>query len=96
MTRGYGQLSFNGKAIGAHIVSVLLSGRIIPKGHVVMHKCDNKSCVNPKHLLVVLQKHNMADLKKKRIRYALELQRQYQAEQKRKARRKAYREQRAN
>lgn len=70
MTRGYGQLSFNGKAIGAHIVSVMLSGRVVPKGHVVVHKCDNKSCVNPKHLLVVLQKINTVDFKKKRVRKA--------------------------
>jgi len=90
-------MSVNGKAVGAHIISVKLSGREIPKGHVVMHKCDNKSCVNPKHLLVVLQKFNMADLKKKRIKnhYGItreQMQARYQAVQKRKAKR----EERAN
>lgn len=88
MTRGYGQLSFNGKATGAHIVSVLLSGRIIPKGHVVMHKCDNKTCVNPKHLIVALQQINMADMKKKRLQME-ELRRKHEIVQQRKERRNA-------
>lgn len=67
MTRGYGQLSWNHRSIGAHRVSVLLSGRTIPKGFVVMHKCDNKGCVNPKHLVTVPHKINMDDAKKKKL-----------------------------
>jgi hypothetical protein len=65
MTRGYGQISLNSRCTGAHIVSVLLSGRVIPKGFVVMHTCDNKGCVNPDHLVTVPHKINMGDAKKK-------------------------------
>lgn len=98
MTRGYGQLSWNKKSIGAHRVSFLLSGRTIPDGFIVMHTCDNKGCVNPAHLIAAPQKVNMEDykkkgiLRKKRLKFAKArlgkrpiAQYNYQAKMKRKA-----------
>ena len=92
MTRGYGQISWNNKCTGAHIVSYLLSGRKIPKGYVIMHTCDNKGCVNPKHLIAAPHKINMDDMKKKRLEFAkLELRRKHEIVQQRKERRDAKR-----
>lgn len=45
----------------AHHVSLMLHGISIPQGSVVMHKCDNPSCVNPNHLGFGTQKDNIAD-----------------------------------
>ena len=41
----------------------------IPKGMVVRHKCDNKSCINPEHLELGTLKDNIQD-KVKRNRCA--------------------------
>lgn len=37
----------------------------IPKGMVVMHKCDNRRCVNPDHLHGATQGDNMRDMYRK-------------------------------
>ena len=65
MTRGYGQILYKGKDTGAHRVSLIISGRKIPKGYDVMHICDNKSCVNPAHLKAVPHRENMIDFSDK-------------------------------
>jgi hypothetical protein len=38
----------------------------IPKGYVIMHSCDNKLCVNPKHLSIGTFKDNSIDMKNKK------------------------------
>ena len=64
LNAGYGVFNINGKNYSTHRISVLLDNRN-PAGHVVMHQCDNPSCVNPKHLIVATQKDNMIDMSKK-------------------------------
>lgn len=61
---GYGRVG-NGlkpvKVRNAHRISYELSVGPIQGGLVVRHTCDNRGCVNPKHLIVGTQQDNMND-----------------------------------
>lgn len=47
----------------AHRLAWILTNGDIPKGLYVLHKCDNKKCVNPDHLYLGTQKKNLEDAK---------------------------------
>jgi hypothetical protein len=49
----------------AHRSVFRLAHGAIAKGNVVMHSCDNPSCVNPKHLVQGTQKANIDDMHSK-------------------------------
>lgn len=60
---GYGEFWFpqRGKHTRAHQVSWILKYGDIPEGLGVLHKCDNPSCVNPKHLFLGTNLDNNKD-----------------------------------
>ena len=63
---GYGQIAdgFNGM-ITAHRLSWILHYGEIPKERFILHKCDNKICVNPNHLYLGTPSDNMYDRAKR-------------------------------
>ena len=65
MPNGYGQIR-NGKTDYAHRVSWELTNGPIPKGMYVLHRCDNRKCVNPEHLFLGSFDDNMSDMVSKR------------------------------
>ena len=47
------------KTVLAHRKAYYDAFGAIPKGMVVLHKCNNKQCVNPEHLMVGTQSDNV-------------------------------------
>ena len=62
---GYGRIRYRGPSTYAHRVSWLIHFGEIPPRMLVLHKCDNPPCVNPKHLFLGSQADNMRDMKTK-------------------------------
>lgn len=67
--KGYGVITAppteknkRGKALLAHRVSYEIdTGTTIPNGEIILHICDNPSCVNPHHLTMGSQSENIKD-----------------------------------
>jgi hypothetical protein len=68
--KGYGVYSVEGRTIRAHrYIWMKTTGKEIPEGLLVLHKCDIPSCVRPNHLFLGTAQENTEDaLKKGRLK----------------------------
>jgi hypothetical protein len=63
--KGYGYISLGGGSAGkilSHRAAWTLTNGPIPKGKVVRHKCHNRLCCNPAHLILGTQADNVEDM----------------------------------
>ena len=58
---GYGGITFEGKETAAHRASWIMLHGAIEGELCVLHKCDNRACVNPEHLYLGDKKQNRKD-----------------------------------
>lgn len=66
-TGGYGVFQWASTTTRyAHRASWMLNRGQIPPGLCVLHKCDNRSCVNPEHLFIGSYKDNADDMWRKK------------------------------
>lgn len=63
---GYGCIHHDGRTAYAHRIAWLLRYGDVPDGCLVLHRCDNRRCVNTDHLFLGSFKDNMADMVAKR------------------------------
>ena len=63
---GYGGFELDSHLVGSHRVSWMITNGEIPKNLHVLHKCDNKLCVNPSHLFLGTHQDNMRDMVSKK------------------------------
>lgn len=61
-SKGYGSYKLNGNLVLAHRYSWEFFNGTIPKGIFVLHKCDVRNCVNPKHLFIGTNRDNAIDM----------------------------------
>ena len=61
LVNGYGSFRYDGKVKKAHRLVYEMHNGPIPKGMVVMHKCDNPACVNLAHLRLGTPRDNNID-----------------------------------
>lgn len=59
---GYGSFKTSYKSNMAHRFSWELVNGKIPNGLEILHKCDNRLCVNPNHMDIGTSKDNMRDM----------------------------------
>jgi len=61
LLKGYGQFHLNGYTELAHRISFMSCNEMKDKNNLILHKCNNRKCVNPKHLYEGNYCDNMKD-----------------------------------
>jgi hypothetical protein len=62
---GHGRAKIGGKLYSPHRLAYEKHFGPIPTGKMVLHKCDNPSCVNPDHLFIGTARDNVRDMMSK-------------------------------
>ena len=58
---GYARITYSGRMQLVHRLSWMAFRGFIPDGLSVLHKCDNRACINPDHLWLGTYSDNMRD-----------------------------------
>ena len=58
---GYGRLRIGYRIVSSHRYAWELANGPIPKGKMILHKCDNRACCNPAHLYCGTHSDNNRD-----------------------------------
>lgn len=61
LPNGYGQVHWNGRSVRAHRAAYAIAIGRVPRGKLVLHKCDNPLCCNPHHLVLGTQAQNIRE-----------------------------------
>src|SRR6266550_4712696 len=59
---GYGHIFVEGRYVGAHRIAYALEHGSVPPDRLVLHHCDNPSCVRPGHLFLGNKSTNAIDM----------------------------------
>ena len=62
---GYGAIWCRPRLLSAHRLSWYIKHGPIPRGMMVLHRCDNPLCIRPSHLYLGTHTENMADMSKR-------------------------------
>lgn len=60
--QGYGRIKSHGKSLRVHRLTYEIFVGSILDGMYILHRCDNRICVNPEHLVVGTQRDNIRDM----------------------------------
>lgn len=62
---GYARMSVDRRTVFSHRAAFVAFHGPIPVGKIVMHRCDQRSCVNPAHLVAGTLSDNSRDCERK-------------------------------
>lgn len=65
LPNGYAKIRINGKTMLGHRAAWLKYRGPIPDGIKVLHRCDNRKCLNPEHLFLGTSLDNSRDMEQK-------------------------------